>query len=784
MTRLHTVALLLGLAGFAAVAAAQDCYDYRETFRVAEPFPMIGSVAAMVTDQDRALLARGYDLVFLDIENPDAVSTLGTRTLGEAPLLVASAGFLAAVASDNSLMMVDWSDPENTQITLAMSLPVGTRSLTRQGDILLVSRGEYGVRIFECTEDGGLQFLGDVDTPGVALEAVVHDGWLVVADTSALLAVDITNPAAPTIVDIYDDYWVSAGDRFVRQVQADGGDLVVAAIRWHGGELGGPTEGLDLMNVSPSGQLALDETTYCIGGWPEYDVSGGLLHVSAYDTYIIYDLASFPARAVVHETGILTARPLVAGGNTALHRLSGSEFDVYDIRYPFYQPPQPAWSGSAFHDIAHGQLEPGWVLKTKTVWSGMVFTFYTYTYDVRNPEAIVELEEWHYSGYYDDYAFAGICASDAKRILLYVNTPDFNGCRMSDLRTGSEIITWLPYSGNAVIAGNRVYQKAQDWDPRVGLACLDIAAIGAVTEIGFRYGAVSGPLLALDENILVIQEGGLKIVDFSNPAQPVDRGTLPGVTGQYVARRGDRLYLSHDYGHLAAVDIADLDALSLIWDSGNLGGSIGALEFSGDLAAVAINGAGDSLVRIYDMSDDVAGPVAVSPAFATGSYLHGLLWDGDILYTGDLQVYDLAEPGAPALLGRGDGAWSDLYRQGDGIVTSAGVYPVQCAVTGVEEGETIPGPVALLDLRVAPNPFNPQTTVSFVAPTNGEVQLSLHDLAGRRVRVLLHTNVAAGRQVVPWNGRDDQGRPLASGVYFARLEMGSLRETVKLVLVK
>ena len=784
MTYLRTVLPLLGLLGFATIATAQDCSDYRNTFQVSDPFPMTDSVTAMATDQDRALVARGYDLVFLDTENPDAVATLGTRTLGEAPLLVASAGFLAAVASDNTLYMVDWSDPEVTQITLVTPLPVGIISLTRQDDLLLVSRGEHGVTIFECTEDGGLNFLGDVDTPGVAMETVVHDGWLVVADTSALLAVDITDPAAPTIVDTFDDYQVSAGDRDVRQVQTDGGDLVVAAIRWHGGQNGGPTEGLDLMDVSPSGQLALDETTYFMGGWPEYSVSDGSLHVSAYAGYIIYDLASFPTPAMTHETGILGTRPLVAGGNTALHRLTASEFGVYDIRYPFYMPSHLAWNGPAFHDIAGGQLEPGWMLKTKTVWSGLVFTFYAYLYDVRNPEAVVELEEWHYSGNHDDYASAAICASDAKRILLNVETAYGSGCRLSDLRTGSEIITWLPYTGTAVIAGNRVFQRARDWDPRVGLACFDIATPGEVNEVGFRFGYVGGPLLALDENTLVIQEDGLKIVDFSNPALPVDRGTLPGVTGQYLARRGDRLYLTHDSGRLAAVDIADLDALSLIWDSGNLGGYIRALEFAGDLAAVGIGSASDSRVRIYDLSDDVAGPVAVSSAFAMGSYIYGLLWDGDILYTGDLRVYDVADPGAPALLGRGLGARSDLYRQGDAIVTSAGIYPAQCAVTGVEERGTIPGPVAILDLRVAPNPFNPQTTVSFVAPTNGEVQLSLHDLAGRRVRVLLHTNVAAGRHVVSWNGCDQQGRPLASGVYFARLEVGSVRETAKLVLVR
>ena len=66
----------------------------------------------------------------------------------------------------------------------------------------------------------------------------------------------------------------------------------------------------------------------------------------------------------------------------------------------------------------------------------------------------------------------------------------------------------------------------------------------------------------------------------------------------------------------------------------------------------------------------------------------------------------------------------------------------------------------------------------------GDVVLSVHDVAGRRVRTLLDEHLEDGMHHVNWNGRDTVGRQLASGVYFYRLEAGAYSETKKMVLVK
>jgi len=83
-----------------------------------------------------------------------------------------------------------------------------------------------------------------------------------------------------------------------------------------------------------------------------------------------------------------------------------------------------------------------------------------------------------------------------------------------------------------------------------------------------------------------------------------------------------------------------------------------------------------------------------------------------------------------------------------------------------------------------PNPFNPKTTIRFDLPETQSVRLAIFDAAGRRVATLVDATLPAGYHDATWNGRDDAGRALASGVYFYRLEAGPLRETRRMLLLK
>ena len=93
-------------------------------------------------------------------------------------------------------------------------------------------------------------------------------------------------------------------------------------------------------------------------------------------------------------------------------------------------------------------------------------------------------------------------------------------------------------------------------------------------------------------------------------------------------------------------------------------------------------------------------------------------------------------------------------------------------------------PARALDLSVAPNPFNPRTSIRFTVPGVADAQLDVFDARGRHVRTLLESRIEAGEHRVVWDGRTDGGGLAASGVYHARLRAGSTTETVRMVLVR
>jgi len=102
--------------------------------------------------------------------------------------------------------------------------------------------------------------------------------------------------------------------------------------------------------------------------------------------------------------------------------------------------------------------------------------------------------------------------------------------------------------------------------------------------------------------------------------------------------------------------------------------------------------------------------------------------------------------------------------------------------TGIGEPPAAGTLVSLLDAY--PNPFNPATTIPFTLSRSARVAMRIYDVLGRRVRGLIDEERPAGPQAVMWDGRDDRGRPAASGVYFVRLESGGQVRNGKMALIK
>ncbi len=119
---------------------------------------------------------------------------------------------------------------------------------------------------------------------------------------------------------------------------------------------------------------------------------------------------------------------------------------------------------------------------------------------------------------------------------------------------------------------------------------------------------------------------------------------------------------------------------------------------------------------------------------------------------------------------------------GDEIVLDDIVVTAPTATAVHEQGTQTPETFALN--QNYPNPFNPVTTISFSVPNNDKTTLRIYNEAGQLVKTLVNGTVAVGAHSVKWNGTNNLGQKVQSGVYFCELVNGVHKSVKKLLLMK
>jgi hypothetical protein len=118
----------------------------------------------------------------------------------------------------------------------------------------------------------------------------------------------------------------------------------------------------------------------------------------------------------------------------------------------------------------------------------------------------------------------------------------------------------------------------------------------------------------------------------------------------------------------------------------------------------------------------------------------------------------------------------------EGTLNEWCVYVIGGTQTGV--GDELGTPLSYELRGASPNPFNPVTKVAYGAPVESHVRLAVYNVAGRLVRTLVDREVVAGYHEAVWDGRDDRGVEVSSGVYFCRMEAEGFGDSTKMVLLK
>lgn len=103
-------------------------------------------------------------------------------------------------------------------------------------------------------------------------------------------------------------------------------------------------------------------------------------------------------------------------------------------------------------------------------------------------------------------------------------------------------------------------------------------------------------------------------------------------------------------------------------------------------------------------------------------------------------------------------------------------------VTDIEESGIVPGEYSIS--QNYPNPFNPSTKIRYSIPVRSKVTIDVFDITGRKIKNLVNNEKGAGTHIVSWNGRNEAGLGVSTGIYFLKINAGFYTNTIKMMMLK
>ncbi|MCA9759073.1 MAG: hypothetical protein KDA27_24990, partial [Candidatus Eisenbacteria bacterium] len=680
-----TVALdgLLAFSGAGAILRIADVTDASSPTILSEhEFP--SAVFDVVVDGDVAYVATAYSGLFiLDVGDPSAPFALSSLPNANVIVDLAKSGSIVFIVDGVGVRLIDVTDPGNPSELSRFDTPNSAQHVTAQDNLAYVSDLFGGLRIYDVSNPTSPFLTGELlfFPLGLPEATVVRDGIAYVGDWQGLFIVDVSDPSNPTQLS-----FLTAGISFDLALE---GNLLYSADGY----------GVAIFDVSdPAHPTQVGGVSGIHFGDIYYNVKieGDRLYLAdSIEGLRIFDLStpSLPA-----EIGLIDARgfsygvevqdnhAFIANGNRGLRIVDlgavGGPAEIGSVDTP--------WVAFAVDmDETHAFVADGL--------SGLRVI------DITNPGAPFETGHLTNADWMYDVAVEGNIAVVANGNI---------GTGIIDVSDPAAPILRAQFDSN--------------------LPC------GASSEPAFVKGVdIQGTLVFAAE-----EDCGLRILDISDPDNPVTVGTLdtPGQAIKVVVE-GDIAYLADNPG-LKIIDVSNPS-------NPFLRSAVGGICIDVDVAEGYAYMSGDAQgVKIVDVHDPNS-PVVVG-SYDTGYFARGIDAVGSVAYVADGMdgVYLIRNDLAPAdVLGEGTGGHEVASNQ--------------------------------MLLGNSPNPFTESTQIRFVLREASDVRLAVVDVAGRRVALRQFASMPPGTHEITL-----EGLGLPSGAYRYVLQAGSRVESGRMLRVR
>lgn len=674
---------------------------------------------------DLAFIGQSANLHILDIRNPMKPVLHGTLYAPNHQEEVVAAGDRLYIANAHTgLSIADISDPENPTMMSTVDTPDFAEAVKVRGDLLYLAEDELGLMVYDVSDPYNPTVMGAVATPGYSSYIALDGNYVYVADTPVgLSVVDISNPDDPQLVANHNHYGNS------QDLKIEGNLLYIGALS-HGAYI------LDIADpLAPF-------TVANIDAYRGRDVAvfGDLCYISAEHYGIQAADLSDPSQPIIVESLIDESSPI---------RMSKSGDYLYVGQVN-------SDDGFRIFKILERQFD----LDRNIAQSEKLNEGEDLIYGVRYTTA------QHDSIHWETTADGGFFWRVIHPGTGYLKLP-FPG---NDLRWKAV----LPYAGEIPLTGPICDELQVDWL--------------------YGYGVISSAEDVPDD------EGGELRLSWL-PSGLDLHGASPEAVSYKVLRKADgRSKCREDWEEVASLPAVKLESYTVVVpthaDSTLIHGMWRSTYLVRTLTTdpvVFFDSPPDSGYSVDNLAPPAPEYLVVVPTNGGGM---DLSWSAspaeDLLH---YKIYRGSDPEFPVdpehpLATSISTAWTDSLGNEDhfyrvAAVDSSGNEGALSEVGYVVDVDQGQSPTSHALLPNVPNPFNPSTLIHFEIGGKGAgAKIEIFDSSGRRVRLLLDAWRSAGRQSIRWDGKDDAGKLLSSGLYHCRLCLPGFGESRKLVLLK